>query len=1249
MNKKGFTLVEVLAIIAIISAISLLITPRLLGTVNRARWDVFNSDLKILTSAAANFAIANKSYMPSEIGSSKEIPINDMIGQGYIKGITSPTGGGNCSGYVIITKVNLYKYEYTPQLRCGLGYDINNGAEDGLVLYYKMDGKADDTSVNNKDGIITNATATNDRFNNPRSAMYFGGSASINTGYDLSWNNTNKATVSMWIKPDNITDDGKGIIGKKFSSFEWAIYQQRSNLGFVYWNNAGGHTNGMDLIVSNVLTQYGWVHVAYTWDGTTSKIYVNGELKGTKEATNSSLNQNNTANVMIGGNIYAWGDTYFRGAIDDVIMYNRALSEKEISQIYYSEPAAAVSGEEGQDKVAPVITLNGNKTIIHKAGDSYVDLGATAIDDIDGDITPNITLSSNVVPNIVGNYEVTYTITDSSGNTASIKRIVSVMDENGPVITFGTNGNTSYASAHTTTVTVTDNDSINTKSLKYQWTNSNVAPIEATFSLSFNNGATISTPSNLKGNYYLWILAKDSAGNTSITGSNVFNIDNGGPLVVFENNGNSIYAKTRSTRVIVSDDTPGLNNGSLKYLWTNSTTTPLESAFTQTFTNNSFLNTPAGVTGTYYLWILASDTIGNKSITQSNLFNLDNTPPVITRNGSASVTFIAGLPTTSYTDAGATATDNIDGDITSRIVTVNNVSVNTMGTQTIKYDVTDSAGNTATTVTRTVSASELRTEVLVVGGGGGGGMDMGGGGGGGGVIYKPSYTLTPGSSYGSVVGAGGAGAPAGGTGGNPTAHMFIIEAKNGGNSTFGSDTTWGSSSAKAGKSCYSLMLDGVTTSGVYWIDPDQGGANTPFQVYCDMTYDGGGWTLLLKATRGATFNYDSSYWTTANTLNPTDLTLNDADAKYRSFNEMGINDMMARWPDINSGNYRWTENNFNGGTVSVLTSFFSTTTNMSKGAAKDNNNWGQNIFSSQAGAQWYGFNFVANSGNKVRWGYAWNNEADWGSNDVRGGIGLSYGSYSAGDHIGCCQDTTGINRTARVELYGRNSNDTADTATGVVALGGGAGGSSVYTYSPGPRGARGASGGGASGYSNNGGLRAGGLPLSNQGYSGGRGGPAHHSGGGGGAGGIGVDSTAQPNGGPGVANSIFGYNLYWGGGGGGGSYSIATGGNGGIGGGGGGAVGTTYGGSGLNYGLPGGGGAPNAQTNTPGGNGGANTGGGGGGGSHYNINNKGGNGGSGIVVVKYFGPQKATGGTILNSNGYTLHVFYSSGTLTVYN
>ncbi len=91
----------------------------------------------------------------------------------------------------------------------------------------------------------------------------------------------------------------------------------------------------------------------------------------------------------------------------------------------------------------------------------------------------------------------------------------------------------------------------------------------------------------------------------------------------------------------------------------------------------------------------------------------DTTPPVITLLGDASVTLTVGG---TFTDAGATATDDVDGDITSHIVETGTVDVNTLATYTLTYNVSDTAGNPATPVTRTVVVNPLPapTETVIV-------------------------------------------------------------------------------------------------------------------------------------------------------------------------------------------------------------------------------------------------------------------------------------------------------------------------------------------------------------------------------------------------------------------------------------------------------------------------------------------------------------------------------------------------------
>lgn len=80
----------------------------------------------------------------------------------------------------------------------------------------------------------------------------------------------------------------------------------------------------------------------------------------------------------------------------------------------------------------------------------------------------------------------------------------------------------------------------------------------------------------------------------------------------------------------------------------------------------------------------------------------DTIRPVITLTGSATMSLVQG---STFTDPGATATDNVDGNITSRIVKTGSVNTAAVGTYTLRYDVRDNAGNAATTVSRTVNVT----------------------------------------------------------------------------------------------------------------------------------------------------------------------------------------------------------------------------------------------------------------------------------------------------------------------------------------------------------------------------------------------------------------------------------------------------------------------------------------------------------------------------------------------------------------
>jgi hypothetical protein len=230
---------------------------------------------------------------------------------------------------------------------------------------------------------------------------------------------------------------------------------------------------------------------------------------------------------------------------------------------------------------------------------------------------------------------------------------------------------------------------------------------------------------------------------------------------------------------------------------------------------------------------------------------------------------------------------------------------------------------------------------------------------------------------------------------------------------------------------------------------------------------------------------------------------------------------------------------------------------------------------------------------------------------------------------------------------GTNGQNT--TAFGLIAIGGG-GGASDHDSAAYPAG-NGGSGGGGSGGRGSGTPTYGSLAGTGtigQGFDGSPSGTTWYPGGGGGAAAPGANTPGD--GGAGLANDILGTNYFWAGGGGGAGYSGRAG-NGGAGGGGGGGPKVSGGGLGNTQGLNPGSdatvGTLVSQTNVPGGNGGTNTGGGGGGGSHYNATNNGGSGGSGVVAIRYAGPLRASGGTIMYSGNDVIHLFTSSGIFNI--
>jgi hypothetical protein len=196
---------------------------------------------------------------------------------------------------------------------------------DGLVAHYPFNGNAQDATGNGNDGTVNGATLTVDRFGNADSAYSFdkNGKNYISVP-DHQMLRPTQLTVATWVEP--------------VSSAKWNTVLMKSTGGS--WGGGYGITYYNTTEIGFYITQYNknrllgkidlkkWSHIVGTFDGSTMKLYINGELVG--PSSGIKINHS-TAPLYFGKSSSAY---YWDGKIDDIRIYNRALSEDEIKTLY---------------------------------------------------------------------------------------------------------------------------------------------------------------------------------------------------------------------------------------------------------------------------------------------------------------------------------------------------------------------------------------------------------------------------------------------------------------------------------------------------------------------------------------------------------------------------------------------------------------------------------------------------------------------------------------------------------------------------------------------------------------------------------------------------------------------------------------------------------------------------------------------------------------------------------------------------
>jgi len=175
-----------------------------------------------------------------------------------------------------------------------------------------------DASGQNNTGTGLNTTWTAGRYG--RGLAFNGSNSWVTVNSSASLNLVNALTLEAWVSPA-VSSGWRTIMMKELD----AIYElyASSNKGPGGGVNVGGHKE----VFSNTrLPTNTWSHVAVTWNGATLRLYVNGVQVASRAVAGTLPTTSNP--LRIGGNAN-WGE-YFAGAIDEVRVYNRALSAAEV-------------------------------------------------------------------------------------------------------------------------------------------------------------------------------------------------------------------------------------------------------------------------------------------------------------------------------------------------------------------------------------------------------------------------------------------------------------------------------------------------------------------------------------------------------------------------------------------------------------------------------------------------------------------------------------------------------------------------------------------------------------------------------------------------------------------------------------------------------------------------------------------------------------------------------------------------------
>lgn len=306
---------------------------------------------------------------------------------------------------------------------------------DGLISYWMADGNANDSSGSNH-GVLYNGVSFQPGMNGQ--AFHFDGIddyVKISSPTELPLAKEPR-TIAFWFKPERLFDDDYQVMFSYGSFSATHLF----SLGLDKLNQRTYVGQFGTSVFGNPANLNTWLHLAATYDGTTYKLYENGNLVKTGYMTTNTYSGDLFFGTQFGyfdgTDCGEAGNCTFKGLIDDIQIYNRALTGDEITQVFGTLPTGNVRispeveyGEEYNPEdhnprnmyIRTILTNNGDTNI---SGKIFVSLNNNIISQVDFPTT------GEFLPGETKSYQLPWDLGSNSGSLVNVDLKITVQLSN---------------------------------------------------------------------------------------------------------------------------------------------------------------------------------------------------------------------------------------------------------------------------------------------------------------------------------------------------------------------------------------------------------------------------------------------------------------------------------------------------------------------------------------------------------------------------------------------------------------------------------------------------------------------------------------------------------------------------------------------------------------------------------------------------------------------------------------------------